>query len=204
VGRPIRNVQIRTAADGEVEVNGPGVMKGYYRKPEATREVMTDDGWFRTGDIGEIDDEGFLKITDRKKELFKTSGGKYIAPSPIEQALRGSRFISQAILVGNARKFPAALIVPNFEMLESYARLKELDIATHADFCCHPRILDLITRQIDAMTLNLSRYERVKKFAILEHELTVENGELTPTLKVKRRVVAEKYRETIDRIYRDQ
>ncbi|MEJ7623500.1 MAG: long-chain fatty acid--CoA ligase [Pyrinomonadaceae bacterium] len=204
VGRPIRNVKVRIAEDGEVEVNGPGVMLGYYRKAEATRDAMTDDGWFRTGDIGDIDDEGFLKITDRKKELFKTSGGKYIAPSPIEQALRGSRFISQAVLVGNERKFVAALIVPNFEMLESYARLKELDIATNADHCSHPRILDLFTRQIEAMTPNLSSFERVKKFALLQHELTVENGELTPTLKVKRRVVAEKYRETIDGIYRDQ
>ena len=203
VGRPIRGVEIRTASDGEIEVNGPGVMRGYYRKPEATADVTTDDGWFRTGDIGEIDADGYLKITDRKKELFKTSGGKYIAPSPIEQALRGSRFINQAVLVGNERKFAAALIVPNFEMLESYARLKEIEIASQKEYCTHPRILDLFTRQIDAMTPNLSPFERVKKFALLEHELTVENGELTPTLKVKRRVIDDKYRELIDALYRD-
>lgn len=202
VGKPIRNVSVRIADDGEIEVKGPGVMRGYYHKEEATKQVFTYDGWFRTGDIGHMDDEGYLVITDRKKELFKTSGGKYIAPSPIEQMLRASRFISQAVLIGNERKFPAALIVPNFEMLESYAKLKELDIKTHKEFCHHPRILDLFTRQIEAMTPNLAQFEKIKKFALLEHELTVENGELTPTLKVKRRVIDEKYRDVIDEIYR--
>ena len=127
-GKPIRNVQVRFAADGEIEVKGPNVMHGYYNKPEATREVFTDDGWFKTGDIGEFDDEGFLKITDRKKELFKTSGGKYIAPSPIEQMIKGSRFVSQVVLIGNERKFPAALIVPSFEQLESYAKNHNLNL----------------------------------------------------------------------------
>lgn len=201
VGKPIRNVKVRIASDGEIEVTGPGVMLGYYHKDEATKAAFTADGWFRTGDIGELDADGFLKITDRKKELFKTSGGKYIAPSPIEQMLRSSRFINQAVLVGNERKFPAALIVPNFEMLESYARLKELEIASPAEFCKNERILDLFARQIAAMTPNLAQFERVKKFALLEHELTVEDGELTPTLKVKRRVVEEKYRDVIDDLY---
>ena len=201
VGRPIRNVKVRIASDGEIETTGPGVMLGYYHKDEATRAAFTDDGWFRTGDIGELDADGFLKITDRKKELFKTSGGKYIAPSPIEGMLRASRFVNQAVLVGNERKFPAALIVPNFEMLESYAKLKDLDINTPEEFCKNPRILDLFARQIDAMTPNLAQFEKVKKFALLEHELTVENGELTPTLKVKRRVLDEKYREVIDKLY---
>ena len=201
VGQPIRNVKVRIASDGEIETTGPGVMLGYYHKDEATRAAFTDDGWFRTGDIGELDADGFLKITDRKKELFKTSGGKYIAPSPIEGMLRASRFVNQAVLVGNERKFPAALIVPNFEMLESYAKLKDLDINTPEEFCKNPRILDLFARQIDAMTPNLAQFEKVKKFALLEHELTVENGELTPTLKVKRRVLDEKYREVIDKLY---
>jgi long-chain acyl-CoA synthetase len=202
VGKPIRNVSVRIAEDGEIEVKGPGVMQGYYHKPEATKRAFTEDGWFKTGDIGHLDDEGFLVITDRKKELFKTSGGKYIAPSPIEQMLRASRFISQAVLIGNERKFPAALIVPNFEMLESYAELKDLDIKTHEEFCKNPRILDLFTRQIEAMTPTLAQFEKIKKFALLEHELTVENGELTPTLKVKRRVIDEKYRDLIDELYR--
>lgn len=202
VGKPIRNVEVRIAADGEIETRGPGVMRGYYHKDDATRRAFTDDGWFRTGDIGHLDDEGFLVITDRKKELFKTSGGKYIAPSPIEQMLRASRFVSQAVLIGNERKFPAALIVPNFEMLESYAKLKELDIRSHEEFCTNERILDLFTRQIEAMTPNLAQFEKIKKFALLSHELTVENGELTPTLKVKRRVIDERYRDVIDKIYR--
>ena len=203
VGKPIRNVKIRLAEDGEIEVSGPNVMLGYFNKPKATREVFTDDGWFKTGDIGTIDDEGFLKITDRKKELFKTSGGKYIAPSPIEQLILGSRFVSQVVLIGNARKFPAALIVPNFEQLESYAKHKDLEIQTPAEFCRNPRIIDLIERQIAELSKDLSRYERVKKFALLENELTVEGGELTPTLKVKRRVVSEKYHDIIEKIYID-
>jgi len=201
VGRPIKNVKVRIAADGEIEVKGPGVMPGYYHKDGATREAFTEDGWFRTGDIGRLDDDGFLIITDRKKELFKTSGGKYIAPSPIEQMIRGSRFVNQCVLIGTGRKFPAALIVPNFEMLESYARLKELDIHTAGEFCTHPKVLDLFRRQIDAMTATLSQFEKVKKFALLEHELTTENGELTPTLKIKRRVVDERYRDVIDQLY---
>ena len=135
VGKPIHNMRIRIASDGEIEASGPGVMLGYYNKPEATRDAFTDDGWFKTGDIGEIDDDGFLRITDRKKELFKTSGGKYIAPSPIEQMIRSSRFVSQAVLVGNERKFAAALVVPNFEMLESYVKLKGLDANTPTEMC---------------------------------------------------------------------
>ncbi len=201
VGRPIRNVEVRIAEDGEIEVSGPGVMAGYYHKDDATRAAFTDDGWFKTGDIGTVDNDGYLKITDRKKELFKTSGGKYIAPSPIEQMIRSSRFVNQAVLVGNERKFPAALIVPNFEMLESYAHLKELDIKTPSEFCSHPRIIDLFKRQIEAHTIGLAQYEKVKKFALLDHELTVENGELTPTLKTKRRVVDEKYRDIINGLY---
>jgi long-chain acyl-CoA synthetase len=176
-------------------------MLGYYHKEQATGEAFTEDGWFRTGDIGHIDEEGYLVITDRKKELFKTSGGKYIAPAHIEQMIRGSRFVSQAVLVGNGRKFPAALIVPNFEMLDSYAKLKELPAGSIRDLCTNERVLDLFRRQIDEHTADLAQFERVKAFAILENELTVEKGELTPTLKIKRRVVDERYREVIDRIY---
>jgi long-chain acyl-CoA synthetase len=201
VGKPIRNVDVRIAEDGEIEVTGPGVMLGYYHKPEATREAFTDDGWFRTGDIGDVDAEGFLRITDRKKELFKTSGGKYIAPSPIEQMLKRSKFVSQAVLVGSERKFAAALIVPNFEMLESYAQLKGIDYASPEELARHPKIIDLIQRQIEEVTEGLARYETVKKFTLLDNELTVETGELTPTMKVKRRVVDEKYRHLIEEMY---
>ena len=203
VGKPIRNMRIRIASDGEIEALGPGVMLGYYNKPEATRDAFTDDGWFKTGDIGQIDDEGFLRITDRKKDLFKTSGGKYIAPSPIEQMIRSSRFVAQAVLVGNERKFAAALVVPNFEMLESYVKLKGLDAKTPSEMCADPRIINLIERQIDSATQSLARYEKVKKVALLPNELSVEGGELTPTLKIKRRVVEEKYKDVIESLYPD-
>ena len=201
VGKPIRNVAVRIASDGEIETRGPNVMRGYYNKPEETRAVFTEDGWFKTGDIGAIDEGGFLHITDRKKELFKTSGGKYIAPQPIEQMIKGSRFVNQVVLVGNGRKFPAALIVPDWELVESYAQLKGIKAKNHAELCKHPRIIDLFERQIAGLTTELAQYERVKKVALLENELTIEGGELTPTLKVKRRVVDEKYRGTIDALY---
>jgi long-chain acyl-CoA synthetase len=201
VGKPIENVAVRIAADGEIEVSGANVMLGYYNKPEATREAFTADGWFRTGDIGQIDADGFLSITDRKKELFKTSGGKYIAPSPIEQMIKGSRFVAQVVLVGGGRRFPAALVVPNFEQLASYAKHKSLDIKTPAEFCAHPKIINLLERQVAEHTAKLSPFERVKKIVLLENEFTVESGELTPTLKIKRRIVDEKYRDIIEGIY---
>jgi long-chain acyl-CoA synthetase len=203
VGKPIRNVEVRIASDGEIETRGPNVMRGYYNKPAETRAVFTEDGWFKTGDIGRIDEDGFLHITDRKKELFKTSGGKYIAPQPIEQMIKGSRFVNQVVLIGNGRKFPAALIVPDWERIESYAQLKGIKEKKHGELCRHPRIIDLFQRQIAGLTTELAQYERVKKVALLENELTIEGGELTPTLKVKRRIVDEKYRDAIDRLYED-
>jgi long-chain acyl-CoA synthetase len=201
VGRPIRNVEVRIAADGEIETRGPNIMRGYYNKPAETQAVFTEDGWFKTGDIGTLDEDGFLRITDRKKELFKTSGGKYIAPQPIEQMIKGSRFVNQVVLVGNGRKFPAALVVPDWEQLRSYAELKGLDTRTPAELIKHPRILDLFERQVAAHTPGLAQFEKVKRIALLENELTIDGDELTPTLKVKRRVVDEKYRDVIDRIY---
>jgi long-chain acyl-CoA synthetase len=203
VGKPIRNVEIRIAEDGEIEVSGPNVMQGYYNKPEATKEAFTEDGWFKTGDIGEISKDGFLKITDRKKELFKTSGGKYIAPSPIEQMIKSCRYVSQVVLVGNERKFASALIVPSFEQLANFARSEGLELKTPKEFCGHPSVLELFEREVDVICKDLSRYERVKRIALLEEELTVEGGELTPTLKIKRRIVNEKYSEVIEQIYID-
>lgn len=201
VGKPIRNVEVRIAADGEIETRGPNVMGGYYNKPAETAAVFTADGWFKTGDIGTIDEDAFLRITDRKKELFKTSGGKYIAPQVVEQLIKGSRFVNQVVLIGNGRKFPAALIVPDWEMLQSYADLKGIKVEGRAELCKHPRIIDLFERQIAGLTPDLAQYEKVKKIALLERELTIEGGELTPTMKVKRRVVDEKYRDVIDRVY---
>jgi long-chain acyl-CoA synthetase len=201
VGKAIPNVEIRIADDGEIEVRGPNVMRGYYNKPEETRAVFTSDGWFKTGDIGTLDEDGFLRITDRKKELFKTSGGKYISPQPIEQAIKGSRFVNQVVLIGAERKFPSALIVPVWEQLESYCKLKGIEVKSRSELCRHPRILDLMQRQIDALTPNLAKYERIKKVALLENEFTQEGGELTPTLKVKRRVIDQKYRDVIEKLY---
>ena len=200
-GKPIPNVEVRIASDGEIETRGPHIMLGYWNKPEETRAVFTEDGWFKTGDIGSFDAEGFLSVTDRKKELFKTSGGKYISPQPIEQLIKSSRFVNQVVVIGSERRFPAALIVAEWEQLESYAKFKGLDLRTHEDFCHDPRIISLFERQIAARTQNLAQFEKIKRIALLEKELTVEGGELTPTLKVKRRVVNEKYRDVIDRLY---
>jgi long-chain acyl-CoA synthetase len=201
VGKAIPNVDIRIAPDGEIETRGPNVMVGYYNRPEETRAAFTPDGWFKTGDIGSIDSDGYLRITDRKKELLKTSGGKYISPQPIEQAIKSSRFVSQVVLIGDGRKFPAALIVPAWEQVESYVRLKGIQAKTRAELCAHPRIIDLFERQIDRRTPDLPRYEKIKAIALLENEFSVEGGELTPTLKVKRRVINEKYRDVIDEMY---
>ena len=201
VGQAIPNVEIRIAEDGEIETRGPNIMRGYYNRPEETKAVFTADGWFKTGDIGTIDREGFLRITDRKKELFKTSGGKYISPQPIEQAIKGSRFVSQVVLIGNGRKFPAALIVPEWDQLKSYAQIKGIQVNSRAEFCKDPRIINLFERQVAALTSELARYEKIKAIALLENELTIESGELTPTMKVKRRVVDEKFRTLIDGMY---
>jgi len=201
-GKPIRNVEVRIAADGEIETRGPHVMQGYWHKPVETKAVISDDGWFKTGDMGSLDAEGFLTITDRKKELLKTSGGKYIAPQPIEQMIKGSRFVNQVVVIGDHRKFASALIVPDWEQLESYAKYKEIEgLHSRADFCGNPRIIDLFERQIAARTQSLAQFEKIKKLALLDHEFTVEGGEMTPTLKVKRRVIDEKYRDVIDRLY---
>ena len=204
VGPIIDNVFVKFAEDGEILVKGETVMKGYYNRPSANEEAFTPDGWFRTGDIGNVDQDGFLLITDRKKELIKTSGGKYIAPQHVESLIKASRFVSQVVVVGNARKFAAALIVPNMELLRSYARLKGIGYSSEAELLKNSRILDLFQRQLDKSTPELARYEKVKKVALLEHEMTAESGELTPTLKPRRKVIEEKYAEIIERLYADE
>lgn len=201
VGKTIRNVKVRIAEDGEIEAAGPGILVGYFNKPDATKDVFTQDGWFKTGDIGQIDSDGFLRITDRKKELFKTSGGKYIAPAMIEQMIKGSQYVNQVVLVGNERKFAAALIVPNYEPLEIYAKQNNLNLKTPADYCKNEKIIKLLEQEVENLTKSLSNYEKVKRIALLEKELTVESGELTPTLKIKRRVIDEKFRYIIEEFY---
>ncbi len=200
-GKPIRHVEVRIASDGEIETHGPNVMLGYWHKPEETRAAFTEDGWFKTGDVGHLDAQGYLIITDRKKELLKTSGGKYIAPQPIEQVIKTSRFVNQVVVIGDGRKFPAALIVPDWQQLEGYAEYKGYQLHTRAEFCRDPRIIDLFERQIAARTKELAQFEKVKRIVLLEKEFTLAGGELTPTLKVKRRVIDREFREVIDGIY---
>jgi long-chain acyl-CoA synthetase len=200
VGPVIPGVEVRIAPDGEILVRGPNVMKGYFRDEQATREAM-EGGWFHTGDIGLVDADGFLKITDRKKEVLKTSGGKMVAPQPIENLLRTDRFISQAVLIGDRRNFISALIVPDARLLESYARRKAIPFTSVDDLVRDPRVLDLFRRRVEAKMSGLPSYSTIKKIRLLARELTQESGELTPTLKVKRRVVEQKYAGLIDSMY---
>lgn len=201
VGKPIPNVEIAIREDGEIVTRGPHVMKGYYRLPEETESTLEAEGWLRTGDIGRLDDDDFLYVTDRKKELIKTSGGKYVAPQPIESRARAHRYVSQAVLVGEQRKFPALLIVPDFDALERWAREQGLEVSDRDGLVAHPRAHRFLEKEILGSLADRARYERPKKLALLPRELTVEDGELTPTLKVKRRVVREKFGDVIESIY---
>ena len=207
-GKAIPGVAIKIAADGEILASGANIMQGYFNKPEATAETLSRDEhgnvWLQTGDIGHLDADGFLYITDRKKDLIKTSGGKYIAPQPVENALKQSRFINQAVVIGEQRKFPAVLIVPHFDALKSYAELKNIAYQDINDLLRHPNIIDLIERQVDKLTPELGKFEKLKGVVLLDREMTIESGELTPTLKVKRRVVMEKYKEQIDAMYEEK
>ncbi len=208
VGEVIPGVTVRIAEDGEILCSGPNVMLGYYNKPEATAETLSEDEagrvWLHTGDIGHLDKDGFLYITDRKKDLIKTSGGKYIAPQPIENEIKRSRFVNQVVVIGDQRKFPVALIVPQLEALKNYAELKGITYTDAQQLLTQPKIIDLLKRQVDKFTPELAHYEKIKVVALLDKELTIEGGELTPTLKIKRRVVAEKYKALIDRLYSEQ
>ena len=201
VGRVIDGVRVKIAEDGEILVKGKTVMQGYFNRPEINEEAFTKDGWFRTGDIGQFDGDGFLTITDRKKDLIKTSGGKYVAPQPLESLIKSSRFVSQVVVVGNNRKFISALVVPNLEMLKSYAELKGIKYTNVEELLNNPKVVDLIHRQIEKSAPDLAKYERIKKVALLGKEMTVESGELTPTLKPRRTIIEKKYADVIDKLY---
>jgi long-chain acyl-CoA synthetase len=179
-------------------------MKGYYNRPEENEEAFTPDGWLKTGDVGYLDEDGFLVITDRKKELIKTSGGKYIAPQQIETLIKASRFVSQVVVIGNGRKYASALIYPSIEVLRGYAELKGIKYSDERELLSNPRIIDLIRRQVDRTTSDLARYEKVKKVALLDRELTIESGELTPTLKPRRSVIEKRHQALIDRLYEEE
>jgi long-chain acyl-CoA synthetase len=203
VGKPITNVHVRIAEDGEILVQGPCVMKGYYERPDATKAVISADGWLSTGDIGRLDDQGYLYVTDRKKDLFKTAAGKFVAPQPIENLLKVSPLISNAVLVGDARRFIAALIVPNFANVESAARAEGRIFASHEEIAADPWVHGLIEKEVAQMNSKLAQYETIKKFALLDHDFTFDGGQLTYTLKLKRRVIAERYNQIIESLYAD-
>jgi long-chain acyl-CoA synthetase len=200
VGKPLTGIDLKIAPDGEILARGPNVMSGYYNKPDATAEVIKD-GWFHTGDIGTIDAEGYLSITDRKKDLLVTSGGKKIAPQPIEAVLKRSPLVSEAVLLGDRRRYAAALIIPEFAALER--RLKDLGRppAPREELAQREDVVALYQEIVDGLNRELSQFERIKRIAVLPNEFSIDSGELTPTLKVKRKVVEEKYRDVIDELY---
>jgi long-chain acyl-CoA synthetase len=203
VGRPIRGVEVRIAEDGEILVRGPNVMQGYYNKPAETREVLDPEGWFHTGDIGEIDLEGFLRITDRKKDLIVTAGGKKVAPQPIEGMLKLNRFISNAVLLGDRRKFPIALLVPNFEQLEAWAREQGLAWRDRESLIRLPQVEAHLSSEALKSLRDLARFEVPKKFILLPQDFSIERGELTPKLSVRRKVVEANYADLIEAAYRE-
>jgi long-chain acyl-CoA synthetase len=200
VGLPLEHVEVKIAEDGEILTRGPNVMKGYFRKPEATAEAIDKDGWFHTGDIGFVDGDGFLVITDRKKDIIVTSGGKNIAPQPIENRLKTNRFFTEVVMIGNRRNFASALVVPNYDVLAAWAKEREL-AGTREELLRRPEVVSHYMDLIGGMTGDLAQFEKIKKIALLTKEFTQESGELTPTLKVKRRVVEERYKPTIDAMY---
>ena len=207
VGRPLDNVEVRIVpepghpeGEGEILIKGPNVMVGYYKEPEPTRDVLTPDGWFHTGDIGKLEN-GFLYITDRKKEMFKTSGGKYVAPQPIEGHLKASRFIEQAMVTGENRKFPSALIVPSFTFLRDYCQLKGIPFTDNDRIITDKRIHDRIFEEVKKVNQGLGHWEQIKKIALLPAEFTIEGGELTPSLKLKRKAIMAKYAAQVETMY---
>jgi long-chain acyl-CoA synthetase len=207
VGKKIEGVEVKILqepgyreGEGEILVKGPNVMQGYYKNPEATKETIEPDGWLHTGDIGMIID-GFIKITDRKKELFKTSGGKYIAPQYIENLIKTSLYIEQVMVVGAEKKFPGALIVPNFVNLQEWCKLHGIQVSSNEEMIKHPKVIQKIQEEVDKANENLAQFEKVKKFALLPKEWTIDSGELTPSMKMKRRVIMENYKNEIESIY---
>lgn len=201
VGKPIPGVQVKIAPDGEILAKGPNIMRGYYNKPDETREAIDAEGWFHTGDIGEFDADGYLKITDRKKDLIKTAGGKYIAPQPIENTVKLNKFVANAVVLGDQRKFPIILVVPNFDVLEQWAAERNLGHASRAELIALPDVQAKMEREVVGGLRDLAKFEMPKKIVLLERDFTIESGELTPTLKVKRRAVEKNYKQLIDRVY---
>ena len=201
VGRVIDGVEVKIADDGEILIKGPNVMIGYYKQPEKTKEVLADDGWFSTGDIGKFVGDGFLKITDRKKEIFKTSGGKYIAPQMMENKFKESRFIEQIMVIGESQKHPAAFVVPNFEFLKDWCVRKKVPFNSNSEVIKNEKVIARIKRELDHYNESFGNWEQVKKFELVDSTWSVDTKELTPTLKLKRKFIMDKYKDLFDKIY---
>ena len=201
VGKVLKDVEVKIAPDGEILAKGPNIMQGYYKQPGLTAEVLEPDGWFHTGDIGELDSDNYLKITDRKKEMFKTSGGKYIAPQPMENKFKESPVIEQIMVVGENKNYPSALIVPSIQGLQDWCKHKDIPYTNDEEMLQKPEILDKFQKEIDQLNKYFGKWEQIKKFKVLPTQWTVDTGELTPTMKLKRRVIQEKFAKEIESLY---
>jgi len=202
VGKPIPGIELKLAADGEIIARGPNVMRGYFKKEAETREVLID-GWLHTGDIGHLDKDGFLVITDRKKDLIITAGGKNVAPQPIENLLKTVPVVANAVVIGGNRKFIAALVVPDFDKLIAYAKANNIPFTSRRELVLRPEAVDFVMAGIEKATAQLAPFERIKKIALLDRDFEIEAGEMTPTLKIRRAIVENKYRDIIDALYRE-
>jgi long-chain acyl-CoA synthetase len=203
VGKPVPGVEVKIADDGEILTRGPHVMKGYYNKPDATREAIDADRWFHTGDIGVLED-GFIRITDRKKDIIVTAGGKNIAPQPIENKVRTNKYVSQAVMIGDKRKFPIILIVPNWDNLEKWAKRQNILWTDRKQLLAMPTIQKKMDKEVLGELEGLAHFEVPKKVGLLEHDFSIERGELTPKMSVKRRVVDKSYKSLIDKLYQEE
>ncbi len=200
VGPPLSNTRVKIADDGEILVSGPGVFTGYWEDPQRT-EASLDGKWFHTGDIGELDDEGYLTITDRKKDLIVTAGGENIAPQVLEKLFKTDKFITNALVYGDRRRFLTALLVPNFDNLSRYAEIHKIGFLTHCDLVNHPQILILMRRRIEKLQTGQPGFMQIKRFTLLSRDFLAESGELTQTLKIKRKVVAKKFSQVLESMY---
>jgi len=200
VGKPLQNVEVKIADDGEILVRGPSVFHGYWNRPEDTRNACVD-GWFKTGDIGNLDADGFLSVTDRKKDLIKTSGGKFIAPQPLENSLKHNALIAEAVILGDKRKFPSVLISPYFPLLEDWARTNQVQFASRQELIRDPKVLAMYEGIVNDLNQSLARFEQLKRVLLIAEEFSAENGTLTASMKLKRRVVEDRYRGEIEDMY---
>ncbi|PLY05458.1 MAG: long-chain fatty acid--CoA ligase [Desulfuromonas sp.] len=201
VGRPIEGTELKIAPDGEIMIRGAGVFKGYWNKPDESAEVLAGDGWFHSGDIGELDNDGYLTITDRKKDIIVTSGGENVAPQNLENSFKSDKFIANAMVYGDRKPFLTALLVPNFDNLERYARMKKLSYLNHCDLIRQPRVLDLFRRRIDELQQEMPSHHKVKRFTLISRDFTSEEGEITPTMKIRRKNIAQNFRHVLEGMY---